>query len=167
MNKRPRLKIARTSADWLMEIAGVVLLLLLMGMPVFYYSELPELVPRHYNALGEPDAYSDKATLWVLPLVGTVLFVGLLILSRFPHVFNYLEEITEQNAPRQYRMAARMVRILNLVVVAAFAFIQYRTIHIGLGEENALGVWFLPVLLSAITLPIVYLIYQSTRNSKA
>ena len=48
-----------------MKAVGVVLLLLMVVLPLYYFNQLPETVPIHYNSAGEPDGYSDRTAIFV------------------------------------------------------------------------------------------------------
>ena len=67
-------------------------------MTVANYFELPEIIPTHYNEAGEADSYGDKLNILALPIISTLLFIGLTILNKRPHLFNYPSEITKENA---------------------------------------------------------------------
>lgn len=147
MRARPRIHIKRDTIDWTMEIAGVVFLLLMIGLPVYYFSELPETIPRHFNAAGEPDGFSQKSIIWVLPTIGLIMYCGMFAINQYPHIFNYPTEITEENAERQYRNVTKMIRTLNVIIAGSFLYIVYRTIRTALGGVNGLGTLFLPIFI--------------------
>src|SRR5690625_2930119 len=94
--------------------------------------------------------------LFHLPIVASVIFIGLTILNKFPHTFNYLQEITIENAFKQYRNATRMMRVLKLIIVLIFGLISYQVIKHATGEIEGLGSWFLPFVLISIFVPTIY-----------
>ena len=148
--KRPKITIAWDPWDWAMEITGALFVVLMIGLPSFYFNELPEMIPRHFNASGEPDAFSGKGVIWTMPIVGLVMYWGMFILNRYPHVLNYPTKITEENAERQYRNATKLVRALNLIIAAGFFYIVFATIETALERQSGLGGFFMPVFLVAI-----------------
>ena len=147
---RPKISIKRDPSDWIIEIAGALFMLLMIGLPIYYFNQLPDTIPSHFNALGEPDAYSKKNSIWTLPIVGLFTYIGLFALNGYPHIFNYPTEITEDNAERQYRIATKLLRTMNLVIAAGFAYITYSTIQAAFGNQMGLGMWFLPIFLLSI-----------------
>ena len=81
------------------------------------YGDLPETVPTHFGFTGEADAWGSKSSLWAL-LGINVLMVGLIAwLSTRPRWFNYLSDITEDNAQHLYREGERMLVWINLALV--------------------------------------------------
>ena len=95
---RPRLDLQKEPVDKALEIAGIIGVMTMIALPVYYWPEMPQIVPTHFTATGRPDAYGSKWVTLVLPVIGTALFVLLIWLNRFPHKFNYPKEITEENA---------------------------------------------------------------------
>ena len=123
--ERPKIKIKRDRIDWLLDITGGIMVALAIALPVYHYSSLPENIPIHFNARGVADAYGSKEAIWVLAILVPILYAGMAILASYPHLFNYFVEITRENAERQYRMGARLIRILNLLVVGVFLYMVW------------------------------------------
>ncbi len=133
---------------------------------VWYIPLLPDTVATHYGLDGSPDAWGSKKHLWVIAVVSLVLVVGLMRLSRFPYIFNLPISITKENALFQYRLAARLVRFIALVVSSIFFFIVYDTIQSGLGQKaEKLPIWLILVDMCLIFIPLmVYLVLASRGN---
>jgi uncharacterized membrane protein len=130
MEKRPRLKLERSTADKLIEIGGWLLISVVWGFTLSNYPNLPETIPTHYNGAGQADGFGGKATILTLPLIATVLFGGLTFLNKFPHIFNYPTIITQHNALRQYTNATRMIRYLKLIIVVIHTYYDFRLFYI-------------------------------------
>ncbi len=160
---RPRIRPHRTAFDQLLELVGWGLLLGLWGYAAARYGALPDRIPTHFNAAGEVDAFGSKQSLWALPVVASVLFTGLSFLNRFPHLFNYLQPITPENALRQYTIATRMIRLLKLVLAGVFFMLLYLTVQTAHGNAEGLGTWLLPLVLALVFFPLGYFLYQSLR----
>ncbi|WP_299440044.1 DUF1648 domain-containing protein [uncultured Aquimarina sp.] len=157
----PIIRVNKEAIDIVLEILTFVGLGILILAPIFYINELPEMIPTHFNAQGLPDDYSSKSTIWFLPVVGLVMGIGLYILNRFPHIFNYPAEITEDNAFRQYKNATRLIRVLNLTITWTFVFIIYKSIAVALNRSEGLGAWFIPVFIGVMIGPIAYFTLKS------
>ena len=97
------------------------------------------------------DGYANKrSVLYPLPFMGA-LYIALTILNRFPRIFNYPVEITAKNAQIQYRMATRFMRLMKLLVMLTFFFVEYLMILSAFGHhQNAAALWFGPVVLVVI-----------------
>lgn len=163
---RPRIRIPMTPIDLIMESAGWTILIILWVITLSRYELLPETIPTHFNAAGEPDSYGRKATLLILPALGTILFISMTVLNRFPHRFNYPTTITPENALRQYTIATSMIRYLKLAIVVVFLMIVVGTIRTVSGNASGLGAWFLPLFMGMIFLPIGCFLIISLQNTK-
>ena len=159
--ERPKLKIQLTPTDKVFELLGWGVLFALWVWTSTSYSNLPDIIPTHFNAAGEADGFGRKASIVGLPVIATLLYVGLTALNRFPHIFNFPTPITQDNALRQYTNATRMIRYLKLILVLVFAGISFQTIQQANGETDGLGVWFLPVTLGLIFMPLLYFVIKS------
>lgn len=157
---RPILRVPLQPIDYALEAIGLLSLLVLIGWSLYFYNDLPERIPTHFGPDGMPDRMGDKSTLWFLPILGVVLYGFMTYINRLPHYFNYMVNITPENAERQYSMATRMVRFIKVLVMLIFAYIVWQTIHIAHGGGNGLGAGFL--LLPVITAgTAIYYIFRS------
>lgn len=164
MNNRPRVNLKLELIDKILELLGWVSILGVWTFTLVNYFDLPDIIPIHYNSAGQVDGYGNKANILILPIVSTILFIGLTVLNKYPHVFNYPIEITDSNAWYQYTNATRMIRYLKLIIVIILGLIVFRTIQHINGDLNGLGTWFLPFVLVMIFIPILYFFVQAKRK---
>ena len=166
MDQRPIKKLALFKQDLLMEGLGWAVLVFLFGYSILQYPQLPATIPTHFNLEGKPDGYGSKASILLLPVIGAVLFGGMPILNKYPHIFNYLYTVTEENAERQYRSATRLIRVMKLLVVCLFAFLQYKVIK-GATSGNARignGIWI--IMLAGLVAPMAISFWMSRKEMK-
>jgi uncharacterized membrane protein len=127
------------------------------------YNHLPDTIPRHYNFVGQPDGYSGKSIIFILPALTIVIYLLMTIGPRFPHIFNYPFQLTDENAERQYRNMTFMIRTLKIIIIVIFGYLTYATIQNGLGKMQGLGTWFTPVTLLLLLGTVVYFTYKGFR----
>jgi uncharacterized membrane protein len=164
--ERPKITLVPSTADKMVELLGWLILLALWGWTFTHFSDLPDTIPTHFNAAGEADGFGSKASIIGLPFIATLLFIGLTVLNRYPHIFNYPTSITQDNALRQYTLATRMLRYLKLVLVLVFGGIELMTIQHATGKAAGLGVWFLPLTLVLVFIPLIYFVVKSVQANK-
>ncbi len=164
MEERPKLKLKLTTSDRVLECMGWFFLTASWLLTFINYDSLPEIIPIHFNGAGEADGFGDKWTILTLPLVATVMFVGLTFLNRFPHIFNYPTAITKENALIQYTNATRLIRFLKLIIVLIFGLIDMQTIRHAHGQTEGLGIWFLPLTMALIFIPMIYYFVISSKS---
>ena len=159
-------KIETTKADKFLEIIGLISVVGLWCIIIINYTKLPEIIPTHYNGMGEPDGFGEKSDILILPIIATIMFIGLTKLNEYPHIFNYPTKITKENAVKQYTNATRMIRILKLVIVFIFGLIAFQTIRFANGQTDGLGKWFLPMTMGLIFIPLIYFITKAFKRNK-
>jgi uncharacterized membrane protein len=132
--------------------AGIVAL-------VTTWSQLPASVPMHFGFDGRPNAFGDKTTLVLLPVINLLLVSLLLWIGGRPHLFNYPWKITDENAPRQYRASRVMMRLMAFEVAWLFAYLIFETVRTALGTSQGLSAVFLIVgLLTILGTLVSYII---------
>lgn len=163
MGKMPKLKIAMTKTDKIIE-----LIILLIIIAVFIYvglswDNIPKTVPTHYNVSGEIDGYGSKSTIiFMLPVI-IIMYTMFSIFSKYPHIFNYIVKITPENMENQYRMAIQLLRIMKLEIVLVFSWIVFSMIRSALYGESKLGTLFVPIELIVIFVTLGIYFYRSVR----
>lgn len=157
--KRPRIKVKKNNFDRLVELLTVVAVLAGFAFPAFYYPELPEQVPMHFNASGTPDRMGSRSSIWILPVLSAAMCLGISRLIKVPHLFNYPGRITVENAKRSYQMAQRSLRMINLIIAGSIAYITLQIIFSALGRAEGLDKGFI-VLFSVLMLgtPLFFLL---------
>ena len=161
---RPRIRIELTVTDKAVEIIGWFALLAIWVLVISNYSNLPDTIPTHYNSVGNADGFGNKTNILILPLIASILFVGITIINKFPYIFNYPTQITEENALRQYTNATRMLRFMKLILVILSGLFTFKTIQGANGQSFGHGIWFLPLTLGLIFIPLTYFITKSFRT---
>jgi hypothetical protein len=137
---------------------GLAIVCLVTGfvLVLMYWSQLPDRIPTHFNAVGEVDDWGPKGMLWLLPAINIVLVPGILVLQRFPWVANIPITINASNADYQYGLIIRLLSILGLSVAVIFLLILIETLAVAFGGRGPLGIWMLPVLIAPIILSLFW-----------
>lgn len=73
------------------DLAVLLLILLTFGIGLYYYPQLPEQMPIHWNINGEVDNYGDKLfATFLFPAINLLMFVFFLVLPKIdPRKENY------------------------------------------------------------------------------
>ncbi|MFM1745501.1 MAG: hypothetical protein RLZZ630_1438 [Bacteroidota bacterium] len=163
MIRRAHVKPEITRFDTVLEFAGWAVFILLWIFVGTNYSSLPDTVPTHFNAAIEPDGYGARSSILVLCSIGSLLFIGMSILNRYPDKFNYPVKITEENAVRQYGNLTRMVRWLKTLVLAEFGSLAFYTIQISKGGVGGFSRMLIPLFLVAVLIAAIYHLLRAYR----
>jgi uncharacterized membrane protein len=162
-SERPQIQIPLQSFDYLFEILAALGLLTLLSLSIFYYGQLPEQIPTHFGPNGLPDSYGSKTSLWLLPILGSVIFGLMTYINRRPDWFNFPVKITAENALTQYTMATRLIRVLKASVTILFAYLVWGIISVSKGIQEGLGTWLLLLPLGILVFSLLY-IFKSVAN---
>ena len=163
MNSRPRLNLTFTTTDYILEVIGWLTLIAIWFWVFVNYQDLPSIIPTHFNGAGNVDGTGPKSTIIWLPIVASILFIGQTVLNKFPHLFNYLSEITEENAEAHYQLSTRLMRYLKLFINILFFAITFETIYVALHHKNIFGFWFLPATFLLTFVPIIIYLIQASK----
>lgn len=164
MEARPEIKPEFSKTDKRAELLGWLILLLLWCLTLYNYLKLPNIIPIHFNASGKVDNYGGKSTIIVLPVIGTVIFIGLTILNKHPRIFNYPVSITADNALRHYTNATRMIRYLKLAIVIIFTSIIFIIYKTATGKTTGPATAFLPFTLVLIFISQILFIMKFVKT---
>jgi uncharacterized membrane protein len=129
-----------------------------------HFNDLPATIPIHFNGSGIADSYGPRASIFGLPVIGTLLYIGLTVLQKYPQHFNFSVPITTENALYQYTNAVKMIRVLKIIILVLFFAIDYLTMLTAVGKGDGLGKWFLPFTFGVLFIPIIYFFIQSTKS---
>lgn len=161
MEEGPEIKLDLTNTDKIFEILGWISLVAVWVFTITNYNNLPDIIPIHFNGAGQADGFGGKATILTLPIVSTILFTGMTVLNKFPHLFNHPTNITKENKLRLYTNATRLIRYLKLILVIIFGIIVFKTIQNVNGEADGLGNWFTPITVGMIFIPVIYFVIRA------
>ena len=167
-----RIKPPLTILDWILEIAALITVIATIVLFVLVWLRAPDIVPIHYNFAGHADTFGNKSTLWVLPDISLITYIGLTILNCYPHIFNFPTKVTPENAATLYKIATRVLRIVKLLVGLMFLWVvwyeywQITTPQI----NNSLNTVFIIVMsgwIASIFICLVWSIYKMIRIGNA
>lgn len=147
-----------------LDITGIIILIILIGITFLYWGKAPNTVPIHFNFKGEIDAYGSKNTIFILLFIAIIIYIGLAILSKYPQIYNYCIEITPKNKEKQYSMASTFIRIINIEMLLIFFYIQINT-AISMNSGKMLSIAFLPISLFILFGSVGFYIYKSIKSS--
>lgn len=146
------------------------------------YPDLPDKIPTHFNARGEPDGWRPKTwiNLLILPIgqIGLYILVtvGAWIITRSKNPLRFVnlpvraEQVQALKDPETEEIRKITIRgLLAIKIIGSgmFAYIEYVTIKVALGVENGLGYWiwlysvFIFIVASWMTLNIYRIIWKA------
>ena len=159
-NRNPKVDIPVSGGEIWMHRSALALIGFSAMLILFNYSDLPDRIPIHFDALGNPDSWSEKAMIWVVPMMmGATVWLLQRISKMPPHQFNYAIEITKENAAYYYKKTRYALALMNLVIGGITLLLTWQMLNIALGNATKFGAWTVPAILIAIAIPIVIMVY--------
>lgn len=164
---RPLLDIPRTLSDIIVEVFNILIIIALWIFSIYFFSKSPQIIVSHFDIQGNPDGYGSKSFLFFLPALASLLTILLFFLNHFPHKFNYLETVTEQNAEQLYRKGTRLIRYLNLGLAMFLSFIQFVICQSAISQQLPryfILIILIPIVVTPITLPLLLTSKSKKKN---
>ena len=140
-----------------LEICAVLILVFIWGFVIFFFKDLPEVIPVHFGGDGKADGFGSKNSIWMLPILATMIFL----------LFYYLSRNSDSqllNLPKNVKtnpiVSRLIVQILCLTIISMFAAITYGSVLTAIDEVGGLNILILytllVILLSAIIGSLTY-----------
>lgn len=148
-----------TKTQKLLEILSLTVMASCIIYICISWSTLPDILPSHFNALGQPDDWSGKGTLLIGPIISIIIYAlltGILLLP--PEKLNSPIEVTPKNRLYIQKTMRDMVSSLKLAIVLIFSYITICTI-----ELKPLSPWFIPIFLLGTFVPLIVFIVKLFR----
>lgn len=161
-----------------MELFALILVVLTCYIALSNYSALPDTIPTHFDAGGNPDDWGSKGGIFLLPAMSAADFLFLTLLNfwfavaddprRFinlPGRRKSLEALTKAQAETMRIFLNRSLFTLKILTLGLFAYLTWQTVEIALGRASSTGLW-LWLFIGAILLLVGYMIWKSFRLVK-
>jgi len=149
--------------DKVLEISAISIIAIMAMYDIYSFSFLPEIIPTHFNAEGVVDGTGNRLTIFIMPFIAFFLCGGLIVLNRYPQIFNYPVKVTENNREKLFAISTRFIRILNLIICTLFAYMNFSTIQNAIKSGNTLNIGVVFVFIGVIIFSSVVFIVKMYR----
>ena len=148
------------------DMIAIIGLIAMFGSVAIFWSQLPAQVPTHFGVSGPPNSHGTKGSIWVLPIVGFLLYCFLTLISRIPMGFNYPFDATAEMRTRLQPLTLELVGWLKAEVVWTFAWLNWTVLQISFGRSSGLSPAFPVVTLGAVVLTITVFLIRVFKLSR-
>lgn len=149
------------------EFVHLALIAIGLGLCVLYYPQLPETIPVHFSADGEPNGFGERSTVYALWFIWVVVAGLLFLTTRYPR-FNLSTmpglNVVEQQFFRE--RLAKVIPLISLLTGALILVVLILIIYAGLHDGSLLNevFWF---AYAAYMILIAYLLVSNVLQAKA
>ena len=153
-------KISYTVWQIIAEILSAIVIIGTLAVLIFYWPQIADKIPSHYNVAGQPDAWSNKSMLIALAVVQAVLFIGITVLSLFPKIWNMPVAVSEAGKQFMIRKTRTMICTMKLLLTIGFSYILLCS-----ATGKQLSGWFLAFMIIAVIGNMVYYFVKTAQIS--
>ena len=162
-NKRPRLHMKESFLEIVFDLIAIGAIVANVIYLNTMWGKIPNIVPTHFNSLGQVNGYGSKDTLFIMPIISIVIFIAINILAKFPYIFNYTIKITEDNAEREYRNARLLIKVLLAEICTLFTYIEWNSIKGAITSSAGLRGIFAPISMVVIVATLIFFIIRMNK----
>ncbi len=129
---------------------------------------LPDRIPTHFDISGQPNAWGSPTLLWLLPIVGTGVYLLITVLAsiRF-RSYNLPVRVTENNLPFIQDQTSEMITWIKVEMLCLFGYIQWGMIQAARSHGFRLSPVFIPVFLAVVFGTVGWYLTSMIRGAKA
>ncbi|GHT18430.1 hypothetical protein FACS189429_4970 [Bacteroidia bacterium] len=148
MKIRPKIKFIKTPFDWCVETATSLFLLAHWFVVLLFYFKLPETIPVHYNGVGEIDGWGSKSTIWLLPVISTLSYIG----------FHFLQILFDNIYDEQSSeiLCVKIFAVMKMSLILCFTLIDIQILQDALNTFWFMRFGMLYAVLVLMGIAIVY-----------
>ncbi|WP_313237137.1 DUF1648 domain-containing protein [Sporosarcina ureae] len=146
--KKPKLDIEKPVVAKAFDVLVIALFAAALVYLVLQWDQFPDRIPAHFGAGGEVDRYGSRMELLLLPIIGVVMWVGMWMLEKYPHAYNYLN-LRPDNVEIQYRYGVLFMNVTKNISTLLFVFLIWQTTDIALSRIDSLN---MPIFITILVL---------------
>jgi uncharacterized membrane protein len=136
-----------------LEVAGLLAFALLVWITwsaLYGPSCLPDRVPTHFDAAGNPNGWGPPSGMLFMPLIAGLLYLLMSVVTRFPHSFHYPVRATAANIGRLQSVTIDMIAWLKLELACLFLTLQWAFVQSAHSGNGRIFPMILPVSILVI-----------------
>lgn len=117
-----KVKVHRTTEGTVLEAVFVVVAIIVWGLIIWMVHRAPDIVPTHFDASGNPNAYGSPARVTIPCIIITIGALICMVVAYFPRHINMPVKITNI---RQVELAIASIRVAGITTLLLALAIAY------------------------------------------
>lgn len=146
--EKPKLDIEKLAVAKVFDVLVIALFAAALVYLFWYWNQLPDQIPAHFGVDGEVDRYGSRVELFLLPIIGIVMWLGMSLLEKYPHTYNYLN-LRPDNVEVQYRYGMLFMNVIKNLSTLLFVFLIWQTTDIAMARIGSLN---MPIFITLLVL---------------
>jgi len=140
------------------SISTALLAVLLVGTGFALYGPhaLPDKIPTHLDAMGQPDAWTTPASYEVLPMIALIVYLALSIVAAYSSLAKHAAQADPGTAQTIEALILKLIVWIKVELTGIFLCIQFAGLHSARHPDEGLTVWnaWMWVMLLAMLLTV-------------
>jgi len=153
--------------DKLLELIGIFAFVFLVGMPILYYTDLPNSIPRHFGFDGAPDKFGSKSVIWWVVCIGVAMYAALFVLE---HSLRKRKKPGVNNVSSNFEghrlIMIQWLQFIRLFVTCLFAYMVYIIMKTAMGHVPGFNAYFIPIVFGVVLGSTLYFGYLAIKVGK-
>ncbi|WP_373522099.1 hypothetical protein [Aquiflexum sp.] len=157
-------KVRITFWDLILEILSLCALIVLWTITYNFQHIGAELVPADFDFFQTPNEYWASKMTYSVPIIATILYVGLTIWNLRPQYGDYPVDVSGDKALDLSKINKRLWRWLKFNLLVIFIVIEYFSFHTGSNAGTGITpllIYVFPVLLFG---PVVFFFIEYSKS---
>ena len=117
-----KVKVHRTTEGTVLEAVFVIVAIIVWGLIIWMVHRAPDIVPTHFDASGNPNAYGSPARVTIPCIIITIGALICMVVAYFPRHINMPVKITNI---RQVELAIASIRVAGITTLLLALAIAY------------------------------------------
>lgn len=147
------------TTDYILIAIISFLLIITWCYVIIYYKYLPETIAVHFDVNGQPNGYNSKNSIWLAPILFTLLSIGCVFGAKYPQkvTFPYRKlNFVEKKATSKI-MIFSAILLNSILLIICLSMIKVSL------EKNFATKWILPSIIILTLLYLVVIIYYQLK----
>ena len=119
-----KVKVHRTTEGTVLEAVFVVVAIIVWGLIIWMVHQAPDIVPTHFDASGNPNAYGSPARVTIPCIIITIGALICMVVAYFPRHINMPVKITNIQQVELAIASIRVAGITTLLLALAIAYMM-------------------------------------------
>ena len=151
-----KIKVHRTTEATIFEIVFVLMALIVWGLIIWMVHRAPDIVPTHFDASGEPNAYGSPVGITIPCALLTIGAIVCMVCAYFPRHINMPFKIRNI---RQVELSIRLLRVIGVTLLLTPLAVAYTLL--GMSSPSVVPILAVIGLILVETILFTIIIYKS------
>ncbi|TAI49628.1 DUF1648 domain-containing protein [Flagellimonas allohymeniacidonis] len=168
-HNHPKIEVSPSDLDKRAIKWGWGIIVLNFLVVLWFYFDLPDKIPLHFNIEGEVNGYGNKLELWILPALNLIVYyiIAVFTFKIKPYKMNFPTKVTEKSAPILYRMALTTMAWTG-VITALLLFLVSIEVILRASQIDSFSLFYpINALVLLLLFGSFYIIYKMIKVPKS